>query len=574
MGELANEAAHLPEGEKCADSLSELGLLALTNPFGAGDGKWQPRFSQQLAGRRVVIYADADDPGRAFAEEKARSLWGKAASIKVLDLYHGQSDRSDIANWIAKRKAAGRSGDSIRTELEVRVVQTAEWRPGPQAKLETSLPAAVSTRRVVPWPDALMPEAFHGLAGDFVRAIDPHTEADPAALLISYFVAVGNMIGRHPHFVADGAEHYTNLYAILVGRTSKSRKGSSQAQVKRPLKAVDPEWVLERIQSGLSSGEGLIWAVRDPIQKEEPVRERGRVVDYETVLQDPGVEDKRLLITEPEFASMLRVMGRDGNTLSAVVREAWDSGNLRTLTKNSPAKATGAHISILGHVTRDEVLRYLDSTEAGNGFANRFLWVCVRRSKSLPDGGLIHQVDFGPLIRRLTAVVEFAGGVGEMKRDDEARGLWHAVYPALSQEVPGLLGAVIARAEAQVMRLACIYALLDQSATVRRNHLEAALAVWSYCEASARFVFGDALGDPVADEILRVLRHAEDGLTRTEISNHFGRNRAASDISRGLTRLWEGGLAEPQSEAVGQGRPTERWYAVRPGQRVHSQPTK
>ena len=123
------------------------------------------------------------------------------------------------------------------------------------------------------------------------------------------------------------------------------------------------------MMSGLSSGEGLIWQARDPIMKSEPVKEKGRVVDYQEVMVDGGVDDKRVFAVEPEFASTLRVMNREGSILSAVIRQAWDTGNLRTLVKNSPAKATGAHISIMGHITRDELRRYLDRTEAGNGFA-------------------------------------------------------------------------------------------------------------------------------------------------------------------------------------------------------------
>lgn len=463
------------------------------------------------------------------------------------------------------------------------VVTTTDGSAGrPQSSAESAahavVPAEADSAGVAPvahpWPEPLAWEAFHGLAGDFLRLVEPHTEADPAAVLLSYFVAFGNVVGRRPHFVADGARHYTNLYGVLVGRTARSRKGSSWAQVRRPFETVDADWALDRIQYGLSSGEGLIWAVRDPIEKHEPVRQGGRVTDYQDVTEDPGVTDKRLLVVEQEFASTLRVMGRDGNTLSPTIRQAWETGDLRILTKNSPASATGSHISILGHITRDEVLRYLDTTEAGNGFANRFLWVCVSRSKLLPEGGQIQEVDFAPFTRRLRAAVEFARGVGEMKRDDEARGLWHQVYPDLSQDTPGMLGAVIARAEPQAMRLACIYALLDQSAIIRREHLDAALAVWDYCEASARFIFGDALGDPMADEILRLLRQAENGLTRTEISNHFGRNRSASQISRALTLLQESGLAECRPDAPVGGRPAERWYALGPGRRAHSQPTK
>src|SRR4029453_2896452 len=122
------------------------------------------------------------------------------------------------------------------------------------------------------------------------------------------------------------------------------------------------------LTSGLSSGEGLIWAVRDPIEKQQPIKEGGRVVDYQLVTEDAGVTDKRLLVIESELASTLKVMAREGNTLSPVMRQAWDGHDLRTLTKSSSARATAPHISIIGHITRDELRRYLEATEAANGF--------------------------------------------------------------------------------------------------------------------------------------------------------------------------------------------------------------
>ncbi len=416
----------------------------------------------------------------------------------------------------------------------------------------------------IPWPSPPTPEAFHGLAGRIVRAIEPHTEADPMALLVQLLLAFGNAIGRGPHFMAEADRHGLNLFACLVGATAKGRKGTSWGHVRRIFEATDPKWVKEGIASGLSSGEGLIWAVRNPIERNEPVKEKGRTTGYETVLVDEGVEDKRLLVFEGEFASVLRILGREGNTLSAIIRNAWDTGELRSLTKNSPAVASGAHISIIGHVTKQELLRYLQNTEAGNGFANRFLWVCTRRSKCLPEGGNIGEVDFAPLVMRLTEALEFGRRIGELKRDNEARTVWHAVYPELSDGKPGLLGAVLARAEAQVMRLACIYALLDLSPIVRSEHLLAALALWEYVECSARFIFGDALGDPVADEILRALKKTPEGLTRTDISNLFSRNRSSESITHALTDLLSTGLVECTTKPPrGKGkRPTEFWKAV------------
>jgi len=380
------------------------------------------------------------------------------------------------------------------------------------------------------WPEALDRQAFHGIAGEIVSAIEPHTEADPAALLIQLLVGFGNLVGRGPHTAVEADRHGVNLFVALVGKSAKGRKGTSWSQVRRVLEAVDEEWARRRILSGLSSGEGLIWSVRDQIEKQQPVKANGRVVEYQAVVEDPGISDKRLLALEPELASVLRVMGRDGSTLSALIRQAWDTGDLRVLTKNSPAVATGAHISIVGHVTHDELLRELNSTEAANGFANRFLWVCSKRSKQLPEGGKIQEVDFGPLVRRLSHIAESARSAGRVDRDEEAREIWHKVYGELSEGKPGLFGSVTGRAEAQVLRLSLLYALLDGAGVIGPDHLLAALAVWEYAEASARYIFGDALGNPMADRILEQLRMEPGGLARTDIRNLFGRHGKGSDI--------------------------------------------
>jgi hypothetical protein len=192
-------------------------------------------------------------------------------------------------------------------------------------------PAAAPAQLSENWPEPLAEAAYHGLAGRVVRAIAPHTEADPAAILIQYLVAFGSVVGRGPYYAVEGDRHGPNLYAVIVGATAKGRKGTSWGRVREIFQRVDDPWASKRVLSGLSSGEGLIWAVRDPSDDD-----------------DPGVADKRLLVIEAEYASVLRVLDREGNRLSPVIRDAWDTGDLRTLTKTSPASATGAHISIIG----------------------------------------------------------------------------------------------------------------------------------------------------------------------------------------------------------------------------------
>jgi hypothetical protein len=427
------------------------------------------------------------------------------------------------------------------------------------------------------WPASPAEEAFYGLAGRIVRAIEPASEADPAALLVQALVAFGNMIGRVAHFTVESDRHHGNEFATLVGRTSKARKGTSWGRTHGLMRAAEEEWATERVQTGLSSGEGLIWSVRDRITKRERIKRRQEAATYVEVEADPGVSDKRLLIYEPEFANVLKQTERQGNTLSAILRQAWDGGAvLRTMTKNSPARATGAHVSLIGHITADELRRYLTNTEAANGFGNRFLWICADRSKVLPEGGIVEPAAWYGLRKELAAALGFvrsigeAGAVdpaaGEVHRDEEARAIWREIYGRLSEGRPGLAGALLARGEAHVMRLALLYALLNSSAVIRAPHLLAALALWDYAERCVYHVWGDSLGDPLADDLLRLLRGCPGGLTRTEIQTYLGRHQPSERIGRALGLLLQHRLARCERQQT-DGRPAERWFATggRPG---------
>ena len=295
-------------------------------------------------------------------------------------------------------------------------------------------------------------------------------------------------------------------------------------------------------------------------REETKTNKRGELV---TEIVDAGVEDKRLLVTEAEFAGVLRAVQRQGNTLSATVREAWDSGNLRTLTKSDPITATGAHICIIGHITADELRTELTATDMANGFANRFLFVAARRSKFLPHGG--DDLDEGQLKALRTRLEELAKQArtrGRITMTQAAKAAWEAVYRELSVGSEGLHGSVTARAEAQTIRLALVYALLDGAEQIEVVHLRAALAVWTYCDDTARHIFGSTLGDRTADEIMRALRMSGDrGMTRTDISDLFKRHRSAQQIGVALDLLKSKGRATCETVSTG-GRPTELWRAA------------
>ena len=373
--------------------------------------------------------------------------------------------------------------------------------------------------------------AFYGLAGEIVEAIEPYSEADPVAILVNTLTAFGGVIGSGPHFLVEKSEHHLNLFVVQVGRSAKGRKGTAWSTPKFMFRAVDSDWAEKRIKGGLSSGEGLVYAVRDQRIEKKPYRESGRIAGYEDVVVDAGEADKRLLCVEEEFAQALKVMAREGNILSPILRDAWDGNRLAPMTKNSPLQASGAHVSIIAHITRDELLRYFTSTEQTNGFGNRFAWFFVRRAREIPTPTGCPDETLSPLIERLGESVSFARKVSKMSRDDEAEAIWISVYHSLSAERDGLVGALLARAEPQVMRLACIYALMDSSSVVQSSHLEAALALWAYSEQSAQFIFGELKGDPGVDKTLEALKQAG-SLTTTDVHNLFGRHADKNEIDR------------------------------------------
>jgi hypothetical protein len=310
------------------------------------------------------------------------------------------------------------------------------------------------------------------------------------------------------------------------------------------LEVIDPSL---SIQTGLSSGEGLIHALRDVEQKE-----------------GAQVADKRMLITESEFAGLLRMASRSGNTSSAVIRQAWDAHPMQVMTKNSPEKASDTHLSIVAHITEVELRQELTCSDSVNGFANRFLWVYARRSRLLPDGGFVPQDKLVELQKRINIVVARVRERGEFQllRNEETKAYWRSIYEELSGESPGAYEPIVSRAEAQVMRISGVYAVLDDSKEIRIEHLKAALAVWRYCKDSARYIFGGDVFSSDEEIIVEALRENLAGLSRTKISELFNRNRPANKIRAAIASLEKRGLITPAKTQQTGGRPTEIWVAV------------
>lgn len=407
-----------------------------------------------------------------------------------------------------------------------------------------------------PWP-VLGEDAFHGLPGRIVRTIEPHTEADPAAMLFTLYAAAGAYIGKRPHMFAGAEEHGARIWPLVIGRTAGGVKGTSWAEVRQVMRAAAHDFMHGKVVGGLSSAEGLIYAVRDGDDPDTSDDDKGF---------DPGVSDKRLLVVETEFASVLAQGKREGNTLLPLIRQAWDGGTLRTMTVR-PRVATEPHVVIVGHITPTELRVKLNDAERAGGTMNRFLPVMSKRSKLLPDGGHLEQATVKALGAELAAVLDKAQGIGRMSRSLAAHEYWVELYTRLASDHAGdgRVAQVVARAAPQVLRLSVVAALLDGADYIDLPHMMAAEAMWDYVEDSAWYVFSEGSGNTDLDRLkLFVDAGGPSGVSRTQVTAEcFGRNRKAAQIDALWSQLLTLDGYEEWSEATG-GRPVKRIRRSKP----------
>ena len=426
------------------------------------------------------------------------------------------------------------------------------WGDGPARTPDAGPPAGGTG-----WPEPPDEQVYYGLAGELVNALAPYTEADPLALLVQLLTVFGAAIGGGPHFFAGAGRHEPRLFSVLVGKSAKARKGESWQAIRRLALASGEA---PRIQTSLSSGEGLVWLMRDPVVRQRFIEgKRGQQGHYEQVIEDEGEPEKRVLVVAGEFSQILKVMRREGNTLSPILRDAWDQGDLTITTKTMAARASSAYLSVIGHITVEELRAELRSLDAANGFANRFCWFAIRKSKNLPEGEPLTDEVIAPLGARLGEAIRRARQVGLMRRDSQTRETWREMYPSLASEHDGFVGALASRSEAQVLRLSMLYALLDGSPVMTAEHLAAASELWLYATRSLDYLFGGLHRNRLAERIEAILReHGE--LSRTQLRNEFHRHVAGADMDEALETLKRQDKIEQVERRTGQaGRPGEYW---------------
>jgi Protein of unknown function (DUF3987) len=386
----------------------------------------------------------------------------------------------------------------------------------------------------------LDPAALHGLPGEVAVTLAASSGADPAAVLMTFLAMAGNASGPQPHAWFGGAQHPGRLFVVLVGDAATGRKGTALGAVEALFAEADPQWADERVLHGLQSAEAMIDNVAD------------------------GRGDCRLLIAESEFARLVTTMARSG-TFSAQLRNAWDGRALQRTGVRRSQKASRAHVSLLGMITPEELLRHHHRLSQAGGLESRILYayaapaaevspfaeppasseLAARVEAVLESSREAVMSHADPVSRYLLAVRGIQPRVRVPVAPEVAQGWSRRVKPRLPVPGEGMAG-LHSRAEAQVIRLAGIYAICDLAAEIGPEHVEAAVAAWSYCARSAEVVFSVPVAalPPRSDPRVtaRIVRFLHDRYPGWAARDEIGAALHGTATDRALTAAL-GGLA-------------------------------
>jgi hypothetical protein len=398
------------------------------------------------------------------------------------------------------------------------------------------------------WP-RLDEAAFHGLAGEIAETIDPHSEADPVAVLLHNLVMFGNAIGRGPYIRAGGGKHFTNLYCVIAGSTARGKKGTAANFVERVFEVAWPAW-MKRIKTSISTGQGIVKLIRDPDEKEA------------AELIKAGLKpEKRVLFLVSELGGLFTAM-RNGNRIVEDLNNAWDGKRLENNVKKDPMFSTDPMVSVIGHATPERLVQSLGKLEATTGFSNRFIYARVRQSKRIPRDTLKPEV-IEEMAKHLKEAILFAREVEEVGITARAEAYWTGtLLDEIENIPPDTLGAMLARGRPLVLRLALIYALLDLNNEIDTPHLLAAFAIWKFNQTCVEQLFADKLESPKANKILVKLDMAgEAGISRSGINDLFKGKTPAFELNEVLTNLERKGKIRSEKKVTA-GRTADWFYLV------------
>lgn len=453
------------------------------------------------------------------AEEIHEQLLEAAEGRKMLEMYSKESLERQINNGIDE-PAIEYSDDEI-CDYSDEEPEPQHSPPGDNQAELMPLP------KVQPKPHKPNVALSHGLLGEIIDSIEPHTEADPAAVALQLLVFMGNMAGKNG-FIGGGAKPlFMNINVLVIGDSCDGAKGESLGVVGQLTEGLDEVWGEDCQVYECNSGEGLKELFADQAEAE---------VSDDGVLTDPSIdEDKRRNIVLTEFMTLLVAKNRSDSSLSGAVCQLYDCiGQVQGNTRKNPFKGRNPYGSIIGHITPDDFEARTQAVDATSGFLNRFLACYSEESKRLPDGGDIAVLHSWH--SELQKSLKYMQQPREYCRDDEAAAIWRPWYRARKNTEQGIVRPLTARARPHIAKLSLIMAALNRRPYITLQDLEAAFDLWRYSVETWRYQFG-MWNRAMTDRVLAVLSAAAKPLTVEDITNGVGKTVKQHVLSDALQKL-------------------------------------
>lgn len=509
---------------------------------------------QQFHAARLLFCADDDAHGKGqhHAQQAARQTNGMAIIPQWggIDMSHERlTDFNDLhraAGLDAVRHQIGNALENFTTEPAGPANDAPEPEEGEEIEAHRNAPRGT-------------PDMLYGIFGEIGRTAAEGTEANPYAACMNAMVFFSACVGREVYVHIGDEFHHARLFSLHVGRSSVGRKGTAMALLGRIVSEIDRQ---ERVREGgfvladnrllpkshsggLSSREGVVMIIHDGFTQ--------------TKDEVAPIHDKRLWLTESEFANTLSQSARSGNTLSSALRDLWDGRTLKPLTKH-PVGASDPHVALSAAITPSELLDMLTARDRDNGFINRFLIFHAERIRLEPFPTPTPAPLVASLAARMTAIIAFAKGgycwdadpdnasqnARQMPLTQAARKLYASLYYGeLSHKKDGeRIAGLLHRAPAYLLRMSMLFALSDLSESIDAPHIRAALAWVRYWRESVKFIFNDARDEieqaktcDKAERLYQWLKTRSKPATRTEITNDCFAKRGGSDVDKAIDTL-------------------------------------
>ena len=357
-------------------------------------------------------------------------------------------------------------------------------------------------------PPQTTPAMFPGLLATIIDACCTHSEAVPVAVAANVLLRMAALIGPTVYLPIGDERRLLNTFILMVGPTGLG-KGSSNHGPSRIFRRVEEYLALDLKQQfeagqsngiasypwltihtgGLSSGEGLAAAIDDN--------------------SEPPVLDKRLLVFEPEFSTVMTMAQRTGNTLSMVLRNGFDGVDIKPLTKRDKVQVTDPYLCLMGNTTARELACHDQSAMmTANGMLNRFLILWQQPTRAVPFPQAMTDDTVDQLAEQLAQCIHHARGghhethyrkVSQKARrislNDDARAVWTESYSdLLNRPDCDRVQALTRRHRLHALILSALFALLDHRQVISASDVHSAIAWIDYSRQSVVYSF-NALTD-------------------------------------------------------------------------------